>query len=269
MHHYGVLCFSLDWPCTGIDMLYFSTIIFICWNFELWNVEVVIFINPWQITASTASTVWDVALDSTLFSLWIFLLYNSDRRVQKYSVLLVWSATQSCRLFDRVTGPSGRPISRGTTVPDLKPRSSLSFFLSISPLHPTILFSVPHLDLIPPVVPSACRPLPSGLILLWSMQPPPPPQQNQRGNGGINCPPQSSLPRLSPFSFLFTDSAIVIQLGTQDVRVITEGTHPNGRSAHWYMIRWAGRDETDARWPGVTPKVIDIQLWHWDYVWEK
>ena len=36
--------------------------------------------------------------------------------------LLVWSVTQSCRLSDRGAGPSGRPISRGTTLPGFKPQ---------------------------------------------------------------------------------------------------------------------------------------------------
>lgn len=79
------------------------------------------------------------------------------------------------------------------------PSYSLLILLHLFIIHP--LFSVLHFDLILPAVPSACRHFPSGLIPLWSM-PPCSLLETQWGNGSINYPPQSSLPWLSPFSFL-------------------------------------------------------------------
>lgn len=144
------------------------------------------------------------SLDSTLFSLWwssgyfCFTILIEEYR-STVCFLLVWSATHSP--FDRVAGLSGRAISRGTTLPGLKPASPFSPFLyfTSSFVHP---FFCSTFWLNPP-----CGAL---SLSSTSLQPnptltnayPPASQQNQRGNGGINYPPQSLLPRLSSFSFL-------------------------------------------------------------------
>lgn len=124
------------------------------------------------------------------------------------------------------------------------PPGSLFFPLSISPL--SIHFSVLHFGLRPLWCPRPVAHFPPALSC--SDQCHIPSLDNSNGEvGALITHPRACYPGAAlSASWLFTNSAIVIQLRSQDVRVMTEGTRPNGRSP---TDRWsAGPDVTELTW---------------------
>lgn len=195
------------------------------------------FLNHWQelwatkcgfglhITFSSGCLSFTILLEEHRTTVWVFIyIYFFFIGLKCHSELQAfWQSSQP-----PAEEPSQEePLCQACSLP-----FSLFLFLhSLSPFHPSIPFVCSTFWLNPPrgalcLSPPSLRPDPA-LINATSLRTTQPTGEMEALiTHPRACYPGSALSAAR----LFTDSTIVIQLRAQDVRVITEGTRPSGRS---------------------------------------